>query len=593
MNDYYQAMLDNYPNFEQCSIQTFDDTQEKRSSLARIFENKEDNLVEIQNLNDQNAGIFFSVNPMKPWKRDKSSVTGISAWICEIDWLEKGVQEKLIKLSPLKPSLVLESKSSYHMYWFAKDWSIENRNDICNGLRNFFDWDPAVVDISRVLRLPWYYHCKNPQDKFMIWIHDFHNVYYTEEDMMKAYPNKQSVSELKRLNNKKETEAKRDLWWDYFRDRVKEMDTMEVLGNISWTSFVNNETIDFQRNANGTYQIMIDGRSIGAWIDKNNKIGSYSWWWPNWTNWVFRYGNCNWSELARWIKDNYPEMCESKVVKKKEKKEITESMQDVDRSRKIPYTRWLPSLDRRFGKFDRWHFIVTVWESGSWKTEFTFFQARANADAGVKVCYIALEMTKQNMIDRLAMKHAGISKVQKNEWKVYDDQKVKFKEKRHELRYYKNLDIVHLEEPTLDVISEYILEKKKEWYELFYIDNLWFIVGDNREEEINLTARASRVIKELTNKHNITINLIHHFNKWSWKDRNWPRSLASIRSSWKIENDADFVIQVWRDMEEEQEGVLDKQVWIVLQKDREYWEPWKVIVEFDWWLYKDLPSRPF
>jgi phage shock protein PspC (stress-responsive transcriptional regulator) len=50
--------------------------------------------------------------------------------------------------------MIIESNSSYHLYWFAKDGTKENWNKVCNGLRNYFDGDPAVVDISRVLRLP-------------------------------------------------------------------------------------------------------------------------------------------------------------------------------------------------------------------------------------------------------------------------------------------------------------------------------------------------------------------------------------------------------------------------------------------------------
>jgi hypothetical protein len=44
----------------------------------------------------------------------------------------KEIQDKLIKNCPLKPSLIIESKSSYHMYWFAKDGIIEKWIDICN-----------------------------------------------------------------------------------------------------------------------------------------------------------------------------------------------------------------------------------------------------------------------------------------------------------------------------------------------------------------------------------------------------------------------------------------------------------------------------
>jgi len=91
---------------------------------------------------------------MATGKRDKESVVSVSSWICEVDGLDKKTQQKIINNAPIQPSLIIESNSSYHMYWFAKEGTKEKWNDIANGLRNFFDGDPAVVDISRVLRMP-------------------------------------------------------------------------------------------------------------------------------------------------------------------------------------------------------------------------------------------------------------------------------------------------------------------------------------------------------------------------------------------------------------------------------------------------------
>ena len=76
---------------------------------------------------------------MKPGERDKASVTKVDAWACEVDDLSKEDQLKLISVAPIKPSLVIESNKSYHMYWFAEDGTIENWNKICWGLRNFFN----------------------------------------------------------------------------------------------------------------------------------------------------------------------------------------------------------------------------------------------------------------------------------------------------------------------------------------------------------------------------------------------------------------------------------------------------------------------
>jgi replicative DNA helicase len=57
--------------------------------------------------------------------------------------------------------------------------------------------------------------------------------------------------------------------------------------------------------------------------------------------------------------------------------------------------------------------------------------------------------------------------------------------------------------------------------------------------------------------------------------------MASIRSSGKIENDADYVLQVWRDLEDEVPEFERKNVSIYLQKDRVRGDPANCVIEFD------------
>lgn len=592
MHTLIQAMFDEYPRFSECTIQTFDDNKERKDSkLAWKYINNKDIYPKLEELNKQWAWIFFSVNPMIEWKRDKESVIWVSSWICEIDWLDKTLQQKLIDWCPLKPNLILESNSSYHLYWFSKDWTIDNRSKVCNGLRNYFDWDPAIPnDTARVLRLPWFNHMKDANNPFEISLFMFNPWTNTESDMLLAYPNTQTVTDIKQSLIIKDSQAKNDIGWDYYWDRVKNMDSKTMLEEISWTSFVSWDHISFHRNNNWSEQIIVNGKSTWCWIDNNWKIGSSAWWWPNWTNRVFWYGNCSGKDLAQWVNDKHPEMVIKKTIDKKPVKEtkqvIEEVKEEIDFQTITPFSWGLQSLDNKFWRFELNRLIVTIGESQSWKTEFTFFQARQNANRWYKVCYIALEMTKKNMILRICQKSAWVTK---NEWdnKTFSDkQRDIMRDKYNELWDYKNLDICYLAKPTMEDIKETIQEKQKQWYELFYIDNLWFIVWD--VSEIELTAIVIRELKEITNTQPISINLLHHFNKGWTKDRIWPRWMASIRSSGKIENDADYVLQVWRDLDDDIPPEDRKLVWIYLQKDRVRWDPSNSQIEFDRWNYIDI-----
>ena len=72
-------------------------------------------------------------------KRDKKSVTKIVTWCCEADDITKTEQWKMIDQSPLKPSCIIESKNSLHMYWFSLDGTKENREKIGELLMKFFN----------------------------------------------------------------------------------------------------------------------------------------------------------------------------------------------------------------------------------------------------------------------------------------------------------------------------------------------------------------------------------------------------------------------------------------------------------------------
>ena len=408
--------------------------------------------------------------------------------------------------------------------------------------------------------------------------------------MLTAYPNTKSLSEIKQSMLVKESKARDDVGGDYYWDRVKNMDTKTMLSEISGSAWVSGEVIEFSKNNNGTDQIVVNGKSTGAWIDRNGKIGSTAWGWPNWTNWVFWYWLCDGKELARWINENHPEMVVKKTVPKKEVKETIVEDSEVDWTAITPFSRWLETLDKKFGRFDRNKFIVTIGESWSWKTEYTFFQARVNADRWYKVCYIALEMNKKNMILRICQKVAGVSREDWDNKKFSENQKTKMKAKYDQLWNYPNLDITYLSKPTLEEITETIKEKQKLGYELFYIDNLWFI-KDPEIEEIEYVPMIVRELKDLTNTQPISINLLHHFNKWGTKDRIWPRGMASIRSSGKIENDADYIFQVWRDLDEDIPAESKKLVGLYLQKDRVRGDPSNIHVVFDKWDYKPFEKE--
>lgn len=156
-----------YPDFPNGTIQLFrDDWTDNTGIKLPIVQWWFDKCWEY---NQKWYWVFFSVNEMKPWTRKKETTTKIRTWIVECDSLDKNTQFQSYAFAPLPPSLLIESKKSYHAYWFAEDGDKETYETVCWWLKQFFNWDQAIVkDYSRVLRLPWFLHLKNKDDPFLI-----------------------------------------------------------------------------------------------------------------------------------------------------------------------------------------------------------------------------------------------------------------------------------------------------------------------------------------------------------------------------------------------------------------------------------------
>ena len=440
--------------------------------------------------------------------------------------------------------------------------------------------DHSIKNIGRILRLPW---SKNYNRVKKYWLEPKDVEIVDEQDVVSN-----KVDNIRQIYNMVlEKEVK-----TYVARQIRDINNpiLDVILDIDIVKLVQDKTwLELQPDKKN-FKSPKDGSNVGMFVHDNilyntgtHYISDKHKWYNTFTFVREHYGLSN-KETFQRFKDNYPELNENR----KKKIEVGETI-DIDFTTKIPFTRWLPIIDKRFGKYDYNILNIIIGESQWWKTERTFFQARENAKK-YKVLYISLEMNPENMIRRFAMKRAWVNKFDWSEKNITENQQELIKNTISRIQKMENLKIVWMESPTIDDIEWLIKEYYMQWFSLIYIDNLWFIVGDTKE--IEHTAEVSRRLKSLTNKYRLTINLIHHFNKWTSKDRDKPRGLADIRSSGKLENDADNVVNIRRDLSAEEEDEETRaQVTIILNKDRVFWQPCQQIIYFRKWEY--IEENPF
>ena len=153
---------------ETYTYQTFDDSAAKRPQLAKIFHGK-GNGERLKQLNAQGAGIFVMVNAGDGKGRAERNVKRVRALFIDADKNGAAVL-KAVKVSGLAPHIVVESSpGKYHVYWIvAPDFPMEKFTAAQQALARKFGTDATVSDLPRVLRLPGFFHMKNPAAPFKV-----------------------------------------------------------------------------------------------------------------------------------------------------------------------------------------------------------------------------------------------------------------------------------------------------------------------------------------------------------------------------------------------------------------------------------------
>lgn len=137
---------------------------------------------EIGNHNCQNRGIFFVVNY---GGHEDSKISRINAQFVECDNLSIDEQYKKIRGFPLEPSIIVRTRKSLHTYWLIRDGNLKKFREVQRALAEYFQGDRSIVNESRVLRIPGFYHCK--EEPILVKCEKFDpGLKYTQEEIMEA-----------------------------------------------------------------------------------------------------------------------------------------------------------------------------------------------------------------------------------------------------------------------------------------------------------------------------------------------------------------------------------------------------------------------
>lgn len=262
---------------------------------------------------------------------------------------------------------------------------------------------------------------------------------------------------------------------------------------------------------------------------------------------------------------------------------------EINYEKQTQFTWGIELADKKFWCPDIRELIVLFWYMSSWKTEFSYFVARANASKGNKVLYLSLELPEYDMKLRIARKKAWVSKYDFQKKKYTEKQKQIMEETRKELKENKDVVIRSIESKTLKDIENILRQSYDEWCRMFIIDNLDKIRADWKDDENTRYQKITTFLQDFKNSCDASIILIHHAKKFDSKWIAYKRAwIGGMRWSQKIMDNATQVFEIYRELDPDNTDELEKaKVEIVQMKDTFEGANWFETIYFFKWDYYD------
>ncbi len=181
----FLAALD--PGTDGFCFQTFDDNKARRDRrLARTLHGSlHQHRSELERLNRAGAGVFVTVNAIVPGReRRMENLKAIRA-IWQDD--DSGWSGSF----PLAPSIVVQSSSfpfpKFQRLWVVEGMSAADHQGVMRRLVSDYGSDPGARDLVRVLRVPGFFHQKDPERPQRVELHEATGVVYPASEILRAF----------------------------------------------------------------------------------------------------------------------------------------------------------------------------------------------------------------------------------------------------------------------------------------------------------------------------------------------------------------------------------------------------------------------
>ena len=170
-------------------------------------------------LNKGGAGIFLTINTTDGRGRKEENIVAITAIFVDCD---DGKEREF----PFPPSIIVKTKNGWHYYFLlCVGQDMGQFEATQNALIKKLNTDKMVKDLPRVMRIPGFFHQKNPQTPYMVQLIKCDTtIRYTLAEIQKHFPIDERAN-MENLSTQKNKERKQE---DVITSNSKQ--TFEVQG---------------------------------------------------------------------------------------------------------------------------------------------------------------------------------------------------------------------------------------------------------------------------------------------------------------------------------------------------------------------------
>lgn len=169
-------------------------------------------------------------------------------------------------------------------------------------------------------------------------------------------------------------------------------------------------------------------------------------------------------------------------------------------------------LDEHFLGFRPGDYGVISGRTGEGKTTFALFFAFSAFMAGYKVCYITLEMPREQIFEKLDALATGISIDKIKRLKLTEEEEAKYKERAEKIKTHNSDILVHDRTGSCSVVTvEAIINQDEP--DIIFVDSIYLMKGNSSKSQWESIKEISNKLKQLAMKYKKPIIVMSQVNR--------------------------------------------------------------------------------